>query len=158
MILSWGKPRIWVKDLDTSGADWVEVPTPAEDTTELVTTAGDKIEAKIEGGENEDVRVKRSTYQLNYTIRKAKNRTAPIASEDGVVVNHYAVMLQPEDASCVALSIDKSTVSVEDTFTAADGAMWVIHHDALKPASGNQVKWGTITVGSGGVPAFTEAS
>ncbi len=42
--------------------------------------------------------------------------------------------------------IDKSTVSAEDSFTSQDGGMITYTHDALKPESGNQVKWGVIKV------------
>ena len=149
-VISWGKPRIFIKDLDATTPAWEEVPTPVEDSTELTTTQGDRIEAKIEGGENEDVRVKASTYTLNFNIRKAKNRTAPIASSDGVVSHNYALMLQPEDAACPGFSIDKANVSVLDTYNSADGAMWQIQFDALKPTSGAQVKWGVVTVTESG--------
>lgn len=146
MIVNWGKPRIFYKDLDTTGADWEEMPTPVEDSTELTTTEGDKLEAKIEGGENEDVRIKKSTYELDFSVRKTKGRSAPISSTDGVVEHNYALMLQPEDPTCVGFSIEKATVSVLDTYTAADGSAWQYKFSALKPESGAQVKWGTVTV------------
>ncbi len=146
-VISWGIPKIFVKDLDGAQTSnpWVKLPTPVEDSTQLETTKGDKLEAKIEGGENEDVRIKRSTYALMLNIRKAKNRTAPIPSVDGVVEHHYAVMLQPEDPTCPGFSIDLSTVSVVDSYNAADGAMWEIQFDALKPKIGATVKWGVVT-------------
>lgn len=49
-VIGWGKPRIFVKDLDTVSPSWEELPTPVEDSTQLTTTKGDKKEAKIEGG------------------------------------------------------------------------------------------------------------
>ena len=52
-VLAWGKPRIFVKKLGGSGS-WIELPTPVEGSTQLSTTKGDKNEAKIEGGENDD--------------------------------------------------------------------------------------------------------
>ena len=52
-VIGWGKPRIFVKDLDDQSAKWIELPTPVEDSTQLSTEKGDKQEAKIEGGENE---------------------------------------------------------------------------------------------------------
>lgn len=55
-VIGWGKPRIFIKDLDASSPKWEELPTPVEDSTQLTTTKGDKQEAKIEGGENEDVK------------------------------------------------------------------------------------------------------
>lgn len=55
-VIGWGKPRIFIKDLDAVSPAWEELPTPVEDSTQLTTTKGDKKEAKIEGGENEDVK------------------------------------------------------------------------------------------------------
>ena len=73
-VLGWGKPRILVKDLDATGAAWEELPTPVENSTQLATTKGDKQEAKIEGGENEDVKYGKNTYALTFNIRAAKGR------------------------------------------------------------------------------------
>ena len=50
--IGWGKCRIFVKDLDTTGAKYRELPTPIEGSTSLEATKGDKQEAKIEGGQN----------------------------------------------------------------------------------------------------------
>ena len=128
--ISWGKCSIYIKDLETTGAKWKKIPTPIEDSTELTTEKGDKLEAKIEGGENEDVKYKRNTYTLAYGIRRMKNRVMPFADVDGVIDHQYAVAVVPEDPNAPACLIDK-------TYT----------HDVLKPDSGNAVKWGTITVG-----------
>jgi hypothetical protein len=156
--LSWGKPRIFVKDIETSGATWIEHPTPVEDSSTLTTEKGEKVEAKIEGGDNEDVRIKRSTYAFNYRIRKAKDRPKPLPSSDGVVAKHYSVMLQPEDPTCLGFCIDKATASVLDDYTAADGAAWELQFDALKPDNGDTVKWGTVEVSAQGAPTFTEVT
>ena len=146
-VIGWGKPRLFVKDLDEADAKWLELPTPVEDSTELTTEKGEKKEAKIEGGENEDVYYNKNTYALACRIRMAKNRKQPIASADGVVAHNYAVMLQPEDASVPSgISIEKSTVSCEETYTADEGGAWTYTFDALKPTAGNQVKWGIVTV------------
>lgn len=164
--IAWGKPRIFVKDVDdTTNGAWYELPTPAEDTTELSSEKGDKLEAKIEGGENEDVKYKRSTYALALNIRKAKKRQAPFPSLDGVVNHHYAVLLQPEDPAVEGFYIEKTTVSIDETFTAADGAMWQCQLEALKALSGDTVKWGIVTIATTGTApnltqtiSFTEAS
>ena len=139
-ILSWGKCRIFVKNADVTGAKWYELATPVEDSTNLAPTKGDKLEAKIEGGDNEDVKYKRSTYELTYNIRKAKGRLAPFPSVDGLVDDHFGLILVAE------VYFQKSTVSVDDTFTAGDGAIWEITHDAVVATTGNTVKWGTVTI------------
>ena len=150
-VLSWGKPKIFIKDLDADTPVWKLMPESAEDTTSLETTKGEKVEAKLEGGENQDVRYKRNTYALATSIRIAKGTTQPIAASDGLVTHNYAVVVQPEDTSCIGFVIPKAEVSVEESWTAADGGTWVYTFDALKPQSGNQVEWGTVvaTAGSG---------
>lgn len=150
MILSWGKPRIFIKDIDVSSAKYVELPTPVLDTTNLATTKGDKKEAKVEGGENEDVKYSKNTYALTLNIRQAKNRQKPIHDNDGVIMHNYEVILQPEDAEIEGFKIDKAAVSVEDTWTSADGGVWIYTFDALKADSGDQVKWGLVTASGEG--------
>lgn len=145
-LLGWGKCRVFIKDLDTESASWVELPTPVENTTILETTKGDKQEAKIEGGENEDVRYAKSTYALNLNIRAAKGRKKPIADSDGIIAHNYAVAVQPEDPDAVGIMIDKAKPSVADTFSTEEGAIWEYTFDALKPDTGDQCKMGTITV------------
>ena len=84
-----------------------------------------------------------------YNIRKYKGRAVPIPNKNGVAKKHYAFMLQPEDPTNIGFYIEKTTVSVDDTFTANDGAIWAIQHDALTATSGNTVKWGTVAIANG---------
>ena len=153
--LSWGKPRIFVKDIDTPSEKWKELNTPAQDTTELQATKGDKMEAPIEGGENEEVKYKDGQFTVVYNIRKKKGRAVPIPNKNGVASKHYAFCLMPEDNTNIGFYIEKSTATVDDTFTPADGAVWAIQHDAISAASGNTVKWGTVTIDQGKL-TFTE--
>lgn len=144
-VIGWGKPRIFVKDLDAEAPKWAELPTPVEDSTQLETTKGDKQEAKIEGGENEDVKYGKNTYALTFNIRAAKGRKRPILDDDGVVAHNYAIALQPEDKDVQGFCMEKATVSVEDTFSTADGGVWIYTFDALKPSSEKkQIQWGKI--------------
>lgn len=147
-VIGWGKPTIVISKLDESGepTTWTEVPTPAEDTTNLTTTKGDKTEAKLEGGANEDVKYGRNTYALAYQIRIAKGKTMPFKAIDGVVAGEYAVAVQPEDPSVPGIMIKKSVVSAEDTFATAEGGAVIYTHDALQPNEGSQVEWGVITI------------
>ena len=144
--LSWGKPRIFVKDLDAETPAWKELNTPAQDTTELQPTKGDKMEAPIEGGENEEVKYKDGQFAVVYNIRKYKGRAVPIPNKNGVASHHYAFCLMPEDNTNIGFYIEKTTVTVDDTFTPADGAVWAVQHDAIAAASGNTVKWGTVAI------------
>lgn len=146
-VIGWGKPRIFYKDLDADSPAWAEMPTPVEDSTSLETTKGDKQEAKIEGGENEDVKYGKNTYALTFNIRAAKGRKRPISDDDGVVAHNYAIAVQPEDPEVQGFCMEKTTVSVEDTFTSADGGVWAYTFDALKPsADKKQIVWGKIIV------------
>lgn len=145
--IGWGLPRIFIKDLDaTPAGNWEEVPTPVENSTQLTTTKGDKQEAKLEGGANEDVRYSKNTYALSYQIRIAKGKTMPFEHVDGIVAHNYAVAVQPEDPLVPGIMIDKSVVSAEDSFTTEEGGSITYTHDALQPEEGAQVKWGIIKV------------
>lgn len=144
--ISWGKCSIYIKDLEETGAKWEQIPTPIEDSTELSTEKGDKLEALIEGGEAEDVKYKANKYALAYGIRRMKERAMPFADVDGVIAHRYAVAVVPEDAAAPGCLIDNSAVSCEDVYNAADGASVTYTHDVLKPDSGNAVKWGTVSV------------
>ena len=145
-VIGWGKPRIFTKRIDNEGSAWKEVPIPVEDSTTLETTKGDKTEAKLEGGSNEDVKYGANTYALSYTIRVAKGKTQPFEQNDGYVAGEYAVALQPEDPNVPGFMIEKSVVSAEDGFSTAEGGTIIYTHDALKPETGNQIKWGVISV------------
>lgn len=142
---SWGKPGIYVKNLDDASPAWAKIPTPVEDSTQLVPTAGDSIDATVEGGEVEASRKKASSYELSYAIRYLAGRAMPMEHTNGVVSGHYAVALIPEDPTAPGFCIQNSTVGAEDPFNCADGSNWTYRHKVLKPASGKMVKWGTIT-------------
>lgn len=144
--IGWGKPRIFIKRIDTGGGTWKEVPTPVQDSTSLETTKGEKMEAKLEGGTNEDVLYKASTYALSYQIRKAKGKTQPFVSNDGIVEGEWACAVQPQDPLVPGIMIHRSVVSADDRYNSQDGFSAVYTHDALQPESGNQVTNGVIKV------------
>lgn len=151
-VIGWGKPRVFYKDLDKTGATWQEFPAAVEGSTTLETSKGDKQEAKIEGGENEDVRYSKNTYVLNLSIRAAKGRKKPIDDNDGLVAHNYAIALQPEDKDVDGFLMEKTTVSIEDTWSSEEGGIWAYSFDALKPTTANadQVQWGVIEVKEAG--------
>lgn len=153
--IPWGKPTLFTFKEGSTVA--YKLPTPVEDSTELSSEKGDKLEAKIEGGANEDVKYKRSTYGLAFNIRKLTGRKPPYPSVDGVVNDIYGMLLMPEDPTTEGFYIERGSVSIDEPFTAADGAMWNCQLDALEPEEGNTVKWGTVEV-SGDTITFTERS
>ena len=146
--VSWGKCKLWLGLLGASDAapsTWIAVPTPVEDSTQLSTTKGDKMEAKIEGGEYEDVRYKRNTYALTFEIRATKGREKPVEDTDGVIDGFYALKLQPEDPEVEGLVIDKGILSMTPSYTTADGVVWEYTLDALAPKTGDTVKFEVVT-------------
>lgn len=146
-VIGWGKCTVLVRDIDASpAAKWKKLPTPVENSTQLTPTKGSKTEAKIEGGENEDVRYGANTYALALQIRKAKGREAAIAHIDGVVANNYEVIVIPEDQKVPsACYIKKANVTVEDSFTTTDGGTDLYTFDAIKlDENTRQVTWGQI--------------
>ena len=146
LTIGWGKPAVYVKNISTTGGAWTKLPDAVEDSVQLTPTKGDKVEATIEGGAPEAVKYKRSTYELAYAIRNAAERDMPIEHEDGVVQDEYAVVVVPENAAAPGCYIERSAVSVEDPFNAADGSNWTYTHSALTPSAGKMVKWGIMTV------------
>lgn len=111
-----------------------------ENSTKLTPTKGNKIEAKVEGGENEAVKYKKNTYVFEFEVRAAKGRSKPIEDTDGVVNGEYAVRLTPEDPTVEGILIERSQPSAEETFDAENGKKWKYTFDVLKPPAGNQVK------------------
>lgn len=142
--LSWGKPTIEFGKCGANGAAptaWTKLTCdPVEGSTKLTPTKGEKKEAKVEGGENEAVKYGKNTYAFEFEIRAAKGRENPIPDVDGVVEGEYAFRLTPEDATCEGIKIDRSVVSVEETYDTAEGKKWKYTVDVLKPATGAQVK------------------
>ena len=143
MELSWGKPTIKIGKLGDGGkapSSWIDIPTPVENSTKLTPTKGTKREAKIEGGENEAVKYAANTYTFEFELRAGKGRAKPVDDVDGIISGEYAVKLQPEEPTVEGIVIDRSTMSMEETFDTENGKKWKYTFDVLKPATGNQVK------------------
>ncbi len=156
MILSWGKPGQYVRKLsnsETNSNPWIEFYPAVDGSTTLTPTKGEKKEAKVEGGDVEAVKYGRNTYALETQMRKGNDngtlRRPLFDDNDGLVEGEYEYMLVPENGAAEGIHIEKCILTVEDSYTAADGAMWKITVDAVKPASGNTVKFGTVSVTRG---------
>ena len=142
--LSWGKPSIEFAKCGANGAAptvWTKLAyDPVENSTKLTPTKGEKKEAKVEGGEVEAVKYAKNTYVFEFEVRAAQGRTKPIEDSDGVVEGEYAFRLVPENPECEGFLIERSIVSLEETYDTAEGKKWKYTADVLKPASGSQVK------------------
>ena len=132
-VTTWGKPSIYVRDLSADTNNWKKLDTPKEDTTQLNPTKGDTSEAKEEGGAIVDSKTKKSTYELVYQEFIKKGVAQPFKTIDGIIEGNFAVAVQPEDAENPGIYIGKSEVSVEESFTSADGALMQYTHKALVP-------------------------
>lgn len=141
--IGWGKCSIIVKELDNPTAKWTKIPTPKENTTKLTPTKGDKKEAPIEGGENEAVKYSANKYVVEYVLRRLQGRKKPFADTNGIVAKHYAIFIQPENIAVPGPRIDDTVVSLADEFSTEEGGILTYNHDALKPETGNIVKWCT---------------
>lgn len=145
-ILSWGKPRIFVKAL-VDGGVLRELPTAVEGSVNLETTEGDKTEAKVEGGEIEAVRYNKSTYKLSMQIRMKAGSKMPFANQDGLVNDNYEVTLAPENAEAYGFRMNEAKVSVKTSFTTADGILVDVAFDALKNQAGDpQCEFGIVAL------------
>ena len=143
-VLSWGKPKIETTPV-TDGApgvsaEWKELPTPKEDSTQLNTTKGTEKTATEEGGELVDVRYGKNSYELVLEIFVKKGEKRPFDDEDGHIAGEHAVRLTPEDEGCEGILIERSNVSVEETYTAADGKLLKYTFKALTPKTGKTLK------------------
>lgn len=143
-ILSWGKPKIkHAESVDGSpatGAQWKEIDTPKQDTTKVTPTAGNEVTANEEGGEVVDSRVGKNTYQFEFDIFVKKGQPRPFEDEDGFIKGEHAFRVIPEDDACEGMQIDRCTLRVEESYSAADGKLLHYVAKCLKPATGKTVK------------------
>ena len=151
--LSWGKPTIKIGKIQANGdapSSWIEIPTPVENSTKLTPTKGSKVEAKLEGGDNEAVRYGKNTFQFEFEIRAAKGRKKPVEDNDGVIEGEYSLKLQPENPAVEGVVIERGTLSMEPTFDTENGTKWKYTLDVLKPKSGNSVKFEVVDFSNAG--------
>lgn len=143
MIISWGIPKISVKNLAT-GSTAIVFHTPVEDSTQLSMEKGDKMEATIEGGEAEAVKYKRGKYTLEFQVRLGDSHNKwQIDGIDGVVDGEWSVELEPEDYASGApgFKMPKAVCSYEDSYSSGDGIMRTYQFESLKPEVGKQIIW-----------------
>jgi hypothetical protein len=148
MALSWGRPTIYIGALgaaDAAPTTWIKLDTPVKDSTKLTPSAGEKLEAPLEGGGNADVKYSANTYVFETELYAKKGATKPVADVDGVIAGAYAIKLQPEDPTVEGIEIAKASVHVEDTWDSKTGAKWKYVFDVVKKdASTKQVDWKVI--------------
>ncbi len=143
-VLSWGKPKVEVTPsiggAPGSSAVWKAFPEIKENTAKLTPTKGTKTEAKQEGGETVDVRFSKNSFMFECEVFVKKGDVRPIEDEDGLIVDDYALRLTPEDEETEGFLIECATVSVEESWSSADGKLLKYNFDVKKPAAGKMVK------------------
>ena len=142
--LKWGLPKIEACLL-VAGAipvtpTWIELRNPVENTAKLTTTSGNEVNAPIEGGEIIASRRSANSYTFEVELYANDAVAKPISDTNGVVAGEYAIRITPEDSTLYGFIMDKSAVSVEDTFDAQIGQKWKYIFKGLKPTTGNIVK------------------
>lgn len=141
-VLSWGECDIF-HATSTAGApsgEWEELPTPKEDTTQLVPTAGTAKEAKEEGGALVDYLAAKVTHELEFTLFVKKDEEPPFEDDDGVIAGEHAFRVEPQDKDAQAIQIDRSILRVEESYSSADGILMKYVARVLKPKTGKSVK------------------
>ena len=144
-VLSWGEPTVEISELPASGVlpenpTWTALPAIKQGTAQLETQEGDRTEALDEGGDVVDVRVAKSKYTFTCQLFMKKGDTKPIEDTDGIVTKNYALRLTPEDPQAMGFMLPKTSVSVQESWTSADGGLWTYTFSALKPASGTTLQ------------------
>ena len=126
--------------------NWRELPTPKEDTTQLTSSAGTEKEATEEGGALADYMPAKNTYEAEWDEFVKKGEEPSFEDEDGVIDGEWSLRIEAQDKDCPAIRIDRAVLRVEDSFATADGILRKYVAKALKPASGNSVKYYTPSV------------
>jgi hypothetical protein len=140
--MKWGKMILQVAKLIYNALDevwefdkWITLPTPVLDSFTLTTEAGEKLEAKVEGGELVASRLSVSKYNFEFEIFLGDN-AKPIEDVNGVIPDEYAIRVIPEDATLPGFMMGRCSVSAQETFTSKDGHKVKYNFEALKPETG----------------------
>jgi hypothetical protein len=142
--IGWGKPILQIApvidNLTGMLGAFITLPVPVQDSTQLTTEKGNKLEAPLEGGELADVRYDKNKYTCEFELYKLKNTQKPIVDDDGIVSTEFALRIIPEDPSNEGWIMKRASVSVEDTWASNIGHKWKYTFEALKPASGKALE------------------
>ena len=142
--LTWGKPKleIWavVQGSTPTPADWLLFPDAKQDSAKLSTSKGTRLEAAIEGGELIDVKYQKNKFTFECEVFVQRGAAKPIADSDGITEGFYSLRLTPEDATLKGWQLDKTKVSVEESWTSKEGTLLKYTFEALEPTAGNVLK------------------
>lgn len=140
MNISWGKIAIDVRDYKStaygSSDTFTRLSIPVENSTQINVTAGDKKEAKQEGGEDVDVKVSANTYELVFRLYVKKTDAtaypAILTAVNGVVSGEKNLRVVPvDDSECYGMEMARASVSCVENFTGAEGITLEYHCNGL---------------------------
>lgn len=140
MNISWGKIAIDVRDYKStaygSSDTFTRLSIPVENSTQINVTAGDKKEAKQEGGENVDVKVGANTYEIVFRlfVKKTDATAYPaiLTAVNGVVSGEKNIRVVPvDDSECYGMEMARASVSCVENFTSEQGVTLEYHCNGL---------------------------
>jgi hypothetical protein len=139
--LKWGKMTVEIAPI-TAGTIGTYAPvfTPKQGSFALNVEDGNKLEAFIEGGERIDVRQDAKKYSFEFQVFLGNGLTKPIEDEDGIIPGEYAIRVIPENALLPGFLMERTAVSVAESFTSEDGHLATYTFEALKPETGTMLK------------------
>ena len=141
--LSWGEVVGYFSKIENGvESEWKKLPNIVDGTLTINTEKGDKMEAPIEGGRNEYVQYKKSTFSVEWEHRFALEDTGlrekPIKDIDGVVDGVYAFKFIPTAEGTAGFYVKRSAVSVEDTYSSEEGIKWKYTAEVLAPENASE--------------------
>lgn len=142
-VLSWGKPTVEIGLLAPNGdapTEWIKLPEIVQDSSQLTTEEGTKLEAIAEGGDVIDVLQQKNRYSFVCQLFVKKGDTKPVEDNDGVILGNYAIRLTPEDATTEGFIMDKTSVNCIETWSSSEGKRWQYKFFGLLPKTGNTLK------------------
>ncbi len=144
VILSWAKCKVTAQPINTDGTMGAEYefPIPVEGTTAVTTEAGEKLEAKVEGGEVIAAKTKASNFSLEFEIHVAAGYPRPAAPYDGnngVIFGNHVVKVIPDEPAALALRFNRCSMSVQKQFDSSKGITWKYVVAALMPEDGKEI-------------------
>lgn len=136
--LSWGKPKkVVITRHDGLTSDELgiagEYKNIVEDSAELSTEQGDKLEAPIEGGENEAELQKPSKYQFTMALRQGGGDNFSPQDDNGVITATYDVEIFPGNAGAAHVKVNNCACSIDKTWKASEGAKFALTFKTLAP-------------------------
>jgi hypothetical protein len=138
-VLNWGGALVEVSKHGSDGKPsntWIKFPEAVKETVRLNTDAGSELLAEDDDGGIVDSRRGKSRYNFEITIFVKKGDEKPIEDEDGVIVENYAVRWSPKDKSLKGRQMQKTSVSVVETWASNEGSRLKYTFMGLVPNEG----------------------